>query len=203
MELRALQEQTADLMPVRSRIEAVSRQLRRLEDQVKQLTVLAAHDGKWVAPDLDNVSGAWLSRGTPLGHLIDEREFRFLAVVSQREASRLFANQIRSAEVRLKGQAGSALPVTGQTIIPSERTSLPSPALGWVGGGDVAVELDDASGVRATEPFFELRATIQPQPGVAILTGRSGKIRFDLAPEPLLRQWVRQFMQLLQKHYGV
>lgn len=203
MELRALQEQTADLLPVRSRIEAVSKQLRRLEEQERQLTVIAAHDGKWVAPDLDNVSGAWLARGTPLGHLIDEREFRFLAVVSQREASRLFANQIRSAEVRLHGQAGLTLPVTGQRIIPAERTSLPSPALGWVGGGEVAVQLDDASGMRAMEPFFELRATIQARPGVAILTGRSGKVRFDLAPEPLLKQWGRQFMQLLQKHYGV
>jgi putative peptide zinc metalloprotease protein len=203
MELRALQEQTADLLPVRSRIEAVRKQVLRLEEQERQLTVTAPHEGKWIAPDLANISGARLARGTPLGHLVDEREFRFLAVVSQQEAAQLFGEQIRVAEVRIFGQADLVLPVTERKIIPAERTSLPSPALGWVGGGEVPVQLNDSSGVRAAEPFFELRATIRPQPGIAILTGRSGKIRFELPPQPLLQQWVRQFRQLLQKHYGV
>lgn len=203
MELRALQEETADLKPVRSRIAAVTRQLQRLEEQQRQLTVRAPHDGYWIAPDVDRVSGSWLPRGTPLGHLINESGFLFSAVVSQQEASRLFAKQIRSAEVRLRGQAGLVLPVTGQQIIPAEHTYLPSAALGWVGGGEVAVELTDPSGVRAAEPFFELRATVQPEPGVAILQGRSGKIRFDLPPEPLLKQWIRRLRQVVQKHYGV
>ena len=203
MELRALREQTADLQPIRSRLESLTRQLARLEEQERQLTVLAAHDGKWIAPDLDRVTGAWLARGTPMGHLVNDREFHFQAVVSQRDASRLFANQVRSASVRLQGQAGEELVVVSQKIIPAEHTALPSAALGWAGGGEVAVELNDPSGVRATEPFFELRATVQPKPGVAIVTGRSGKIRFDLPPEPLLRQWVRQFLQLVQKHYGI
>ena len=202
-ELRALKKETADLKPIRSRIESITKQLRRLELQQQQLTVRAHHGGKWVAPELDRVSGAWLARGTPLGHLINETGYYFSAVVSQREASRLFANQIRSSEVRLYGQAGEPLPVLDEKIIPAEQTYLPSPALGWAGGGNVAVELTDTTGTHATEPFFELRATIKREPSVSMLHGRAGKIRFDLPPEPLLQQWIRKFRQIVQKRYGI
>jgi len=80
---------------------------------------------------------------------------------------------------------------------------LPSAALGWHGGGEVPVSLNDPSGTRAAEPFFELLATIAPTTDAAILHGRSGKIRFDLPPEPLLHQWFRKLRQVLQKHYGL
>lgn len=202
-ELRALREETADLMPIRSRIEAVSKQLNRIEEQKRQLTVVAPHSGRWIAPDVDRVSGAWLPRGTPLGHLIDQQEFEFSAVVSQRDASQLFAGRIRLAEVRLRGEAGNPLEVTSQRIIPAEHTALPSAALGWAGGGEVPVELRDPSGVRASEPFFEVRATLAPEPDVAFVHGRSGKIRFTLPPEPLLHQWIRKLRQVIQKQYGM
>jgi hypothetical protein len=39
------------------------------------------------------------------------------------------------------------------------------------------------------------------QADLALLDGRSGKIRFDLEPEPLLPRWMRRLWQLLQKRY--
>jgi putative peptide zinc metalloprotease protein len=203
MELRALQVQTADLMPIRSRIEAIEKRLRRLEAQEAELTVRARHDGRWIAPDIEDLSGAWLERGTALGMVINSDAFYFSAVVSQKEASRLFAQEIRGAQVRLRGQAGIALPVGGQRIIPAEHEMLPSAALGWQGGGDIPVRLDDPSGLRAAEPFFELRAAIEPAGNAAILHGRSGRIRFDLPAEPLLHQWVRKLRQLIQTRYSL
>jgi hypothetical protein len=38
---------------------------------------------------------------------------------------------------------------------------------------------------------------------IALLHGRSGKIRFDLDPEPLLPRWLRRLYQLLQKRYQI
>ena len=203
MELRAREKQTADLKPLHSQIEAINRRLEKLEVQRAALTVRAAHDGQWVAPELDNYYGAWVPRGSSLGLVINERAFYFSAIISQREASRLFTDEIRSAQVRLAGQAGVPVLVTGQKIIPAEHQTLPSAALGWRGGGEVPVSLTDPEGTSAVEPFFELRATIATVPVPAILHGRSGKIRFDLAPEPLLEQWLRQLRQLLQKQYGL
>ncbi len=202
-ELRAMQKQTADLKPLRSRQEAIAKQLRKLEADHAALTVRARHDGFWVSPELQNLRGAWLARGTPLGLVINPKDWQFSAVVSQREASRLFASEIHGAHVRLRGQAGIELPVLSQKIIPAEHETLPSAALGWRGGGEVAVSLKDPNGTRAAEPFFELRAMLGAAPEAAILHGRSGKVRFDLAPEPLLHQWIRKLRQLLQKQYAL
>ena len=202
-ELLAMQKQTADLKPLLSREEAVNKQLKKLEAEKESLTVRARHDGVWLAPDLPNMRGVWLGRGSPLGLLINASAFEFSAVISQSEAARLFASEIHGAQVRLRGQAGIELPVVNQRIIPAEHDTLPSAALGWHGGGEVPVALNDTSGTRAAEPFFELLAKIAPAGDAAILHGRSGKIRFDLPPEPLLQQWIRKLRQLLQKQYAL
>lgn len=201
LELRAMQRESIDLRPIRSRIEAIRKRLRRLDEIQQQLMVRARHDGRWVAPALREISGAWVLRGTPIGYVINEKEYYLSAVVPQAEASRLFEGQVQSAEVRLFGQADIALPVVAQKIIPANHDILPSAALGWRGGGELEVKTSDPSGRHAVEPFFESRATILPQPGAAILHGRAGKIRFTLRPEPLLQQWFRKLRQLLQKRY--
>jgi hypothetical protein len=65
----------------------------------------------------------------------------------------------------------------------------------------VPVAADDPEGRKAVEPFFEVRAEVAAAPPVALLHGRAGRIRFDLAPEPLLPRWIRSLRQLLQKRY--
>jgi hypothetical protein len=67
----------------------------------------------------------------------------------------------------------------------------------------VAVDLQDKSGTKAVEPFFEVRSTVVGGENMALLHGKGGRIRFDLPPEPLLRQWVRKLRQLLQQRYGI
>lgn len=203
LELRAMREQTADLQPIRSRKEAIQKHLRHLEARRESLTLRARNAGKWIAPEIDHLTGAWIPRGLTLGQVVNTTSFNFVAVVSEQDASRLFTPEIRGAEVRLHGQAGRTLAVTGQRIMQAEHNVLPSPALGWQGGGEVAVQGSDQTGVRAAEPFFEVRASIDPLANATILQGASGKIRFMLAPEPLLKQWARRVRQLMQKHYGV
>ena len=72
-----------------------------------------------------------------------------------------------------------------------------------MGGGEVPVSAKDAQGRQTKEPFFEVRAQIPAAAEVALLHGRSGKIRFDLEPEPLLPRWIRRLLQLLQQRYQV
>ena len=49
--------------------------------------------------------------------------------------------------------------------------------------------------------FFEQARKLADRP--LLLDGRSGKIRFDLEPEPLLPRWIRRLRQLLQKRYQI
>jgi putative peptide zinc metalloprotease protein len=138
-----------------------------------------------------------------VGQVINDGAFRFVAVVSQAEASRLFEGAIRRGEVRLPGQAGAVLAVTEQRVIPADRDQLPAPALGWRSGGEIPVRADDSAGTRAAESFFEVRAHLAPSPGAVLHHGRSGWLRYSLPPEPLGAQLYRSLRQLLQKRYGL
>jgi putative peptide zinc metalloprotease protein len=203
MERRALRMEKADLEPIRKRLEAIESKLRDLKQQQADLVVKARKSGVWVAPDIQNMVGAWVPRGSIVGEIVHHGGFRFSAVVSQNEAADLFVGEIRKAEVRLYGEAGENIDVGSFRIIPFQQEKLPSAALGWLGGGEVPVSVRDDSGLQAAEPFFQILAKVQPMPAVLYLHGRSGKIRFSLDPKPLLLQWGHKFRQLLQRRYQI
>jgi putative peptide zinc metalloprotease protein len=201
MERQALRMQTADLEPIRKRLDTIESKLKDLREQHAALLVKARQGGRWVAPHILDMVGSWVQRGTVLGEIVDHDAFRFSAVVSQDEAADLFVGQIRKAEVRIYGQGGENVTVSDYQIIPYRQETLPSPALGWRGGGDVPISVTDETGLQAAEPFFQIYATLKRNAGVAFLHGRAGKIRLSLNPRPLLFQWTHKFRQLLQRRY--
>ena len=198
----ALGNAPSAIEPLRERLHAVQERLAVLERKKAGLAIVAKHSGVWVSARSDEWSGMWMDRGMVLGELIDPAAFRFTAVVSQDEAASLFADGVRGAEVRLRGEAGRALQAKVERIVPAQSDELPSAALGWRGGGEIAVRTDDPSGRRAVEPFFEVFVAL-PSAGPALLHHRSGQIRFDLPPQPLLQQWWRRVLQLVQKRYHI
>jgi putative peptide zinc metalloprotease protein len=202
-EERALTRAAAELEPLRSRRALAQKRVARLEEQERALVLTAPHAGTWVSQRLQDRTGQWFPRGHFLGQIVQAAEFRFSAVISQDDAANLFTGHMRDSEVRVAGEAGSPLRVGRVQVIPGEQEMLPSSALGWLAGGDVAVSHDDPQGRRAAEPFFELRAHVEASDGVMLLHGRSGKIRVELAPEPLLAQWYRKTRQLFQKKYQI
>jgi putative peptide zinc metalloprotease protein len=203
LELRALSQGAADLQPIRKRLETIAARIADLARKREALTVRARQAGVWVSPNVRDLAGAWVQRGAVLGKIVNRSDFRFSAVVSQSEAAELFSGQIRKVEIRVNGQGGENLEVAGYRIIPFRQEKLPSAALGWRGGGEVAVSARDQSGRQAVEPFFQILADLRPAAGALLLHGRSGKVRFTLAPRPLLAQWVHSFRQLLQTRYRI
>lgn len=191
----------ADLAPVESRFVNIQKRLEDLNLQKKDLIVRANQSGIWVAPDSEEFIGSWIKKGSYLGEIVDTKVYRFSAVVSQNDASNLFQDQIQKAEVKLYGQEKYNIPVKKFEIIPYTREQLPSAALGWYGGGEVAVS--DQSGRGTTEPFFQIYGDVENVAGIAYLHGRTGKIRFLLQERPLIWQWARKTRQLLQKRYRI
>ena len=199
--LKAMKEESADLKPLMQTKAAIADRLEKLRADVESLTVRARHDGIWVAPGIEDYVGRFLTRGSPVGLLVNPRTFTFVATVLQEDAKAVIAQQQPTAEVRLLGRVGTALPVSALQVIPGEQRVLPSPALGWRGGGDVPVELNDERGNKAAEPYFKVIGAIPANAGMPLFDGASGRIRFDLPSEPLLTGWMRRLWQLLQKRY--
>ncbi len=202
MRTRALEESVADIEPIDSRIAAVEQNIAQLRAQLAALTIRAERPGLWHAPEVASYLGAWIPRGMEIGQTVGGGTFRFSAVVSQEDASRLFEGGLHDGEVRLHGQSDLVLAVKEMSIIPAERRKLPSSALGWLGGGEVPVAVDDG-GREAREGFFEARAVLAKTTGAVMTHGASGAIRFELPRESLGVQWVRKLRQLLQKRFGV
>ena len=200
--LRAVVSKDASgIKPLRELLDSVTNRVAKLVADRNSLTVRARHDGLWIAPELKDARTRWLARGTPMGLLVNSATFQFTATVRQEEAQALFNQKLTGAEIRLHGQAGRTLATKQWEVIPGGQRTLPSPALGWQAGGEMPVAADDKQGVRSAEPFFEVRAALPPSEEIALLHGRSGKIRFDQPWEPLLPRWIRSLRQMLQKRY--
>lgn len=195
----------------------------RLRDDRKSLTILAPCDGRWLAPDAGLYVGGMLPRGLELGVVQGDGDFYISAVVKQDDVSRLFTNhQVSGTEVRVRGQEGIMIDVLDFKALPAERESLPSAALGLLGGGTSAVDTkgtsdgrslagrglvdaDQSKGTKATEPVFEIRAKLAPDAdsGIRLVHGQRAVARMTLPSEPLMWQWVRSLRQLFQRTYQI
>ena len=199
MEQRARRERLGDLTPIQMRKQTLAQHLEDLKTHQESLTLVASQPGLWVSPRIQESIGAFVSRGTTVGWLVGTDEFRFTAVVSQEDASRLFQERSPRSQVRLTGKEGIDIPVSGVKVIPFQQDQLPSAALGWLGGGQVAVTMGDETGLETTEPFFQIHASVERVPRVDFRHGQSGKLRFSLDPEPLFAQAYRKVQQVIQK----
>jgi putative peptide zinc metalloprotease protein len=200
----AMNRDSADIEPLARLRDSVRAQLAKFTADADNLTVRARHDGLWISPAIAEFAGRWLARGTDLGLLANPADFEFTATVTEDDARSLFGKNIHAASVRLAGQAATKLPVTSWRVIPGGQNLLPSAALGWAAGGEIPVAGDDnGQGNKSVEPFFEVVGKLNPNPGVALLDGRSGRISFQLPAEPLLPRWMRSLWQLLQKRYEI
>jgi putative peptide zinc metalloprotease protein len=146
-----------------------------------------------------------VQRGQPLGETVQPSRFRFVAVVPQEQANELFARPPQSGGVRITGQADVLMPAGTMQLIPYQQQKLLSPALGWLGGGEIAVKPDDRSGATAVESFFALYVALPQQLPRELrpLHGMSGQVRLELPGQSLYWQARRSLAQTMQKRYAL
>ena len=209
-ERRMLNELPAGIEPTRLRRVAAEARLAKLEADHDALAVKAPEAGVWSPRQEDDLTGTWTAKGSLLGEIVGRgRGWEILVVVPQSASGELFSGQIRGGEVRFMGTAGEALQVRDWQVVPGRQDILPSAALGWAGKGPVKVQLDDPHGIQTAEPFFLVIAHVAAPLGAAaartpvLWQGRTGLVRFDLPPSPLLVRWIRDFRQMLQQRYQI
>jgi putative peptide zinc metalloprotease protein len=203
-EVRAQALALADLAPLRQQRLAAQSGLADLERQRAALTVIAPVTGVWSAGEVEHGRGRWFARGAAMGAIVDDSGHRFVAILPQ-VATHVFKGQIEVAELRLGGEDGHNLVLRDVSVMPFEQGVLPSRALGFAGGGDIAVQPGDPSGLTAAEPFFRIHAHFDAAQAaeVTLVHGRLGVMRLTLPPKPLLEQWERSLRQLLQRRFRV
>jgi putative peptide zinc metalloprotease protein len=200
---QALRNALSELEPLRQRTASLHARLRELENQRRELVVFAPRAGRWVAPDLHEKRENWIRRGEKLGEIVAEHGYRLTAVVTQEDARALFDAPPAGVELRLTGQADQVIRAGAITLIPYQRQVLASPALGLMGGGELATQREDQSGQKTAESFFELRAAVPAEAlaGVTALSGLTGRVRIPLPDRSLYARARESLLQLMQKRY--
>ena len=207
-ELQAITTDIANIEALERQREAIDQKITELLRQQQALTLLAPIEGIWSASELDASRGQWIARGGSLGTLVDEREWRFVAVLPQIN-THLFEAGVLGTEIRIEGQQELNLIATKTEVMPFEQGQLPSPALGMAGGGEIAVQTSDSKGLDAAEPFFRIHAQLPisrqsaSEEDLRRLHGRIGTMRITLPDSPLLLQWERSLRQYLQRKFRV
>jgi putative peptide zinc metalloprotease protein len=200
----ALDEGGVNLRTIEQYAAAAEQQIERVAQEVAALRGAAPGPGVWHAAELEQQAGRFFARGTPLGEILGADGFEVVAVVSQRDASRLFSGDARAVRARISGAVWSPLETSTWDVVPGQRTRLPSAALGWNGGGPIEIDASDGSGTVAREPFFEVRARLVPGAGAVILRhGQTAKVHFRLPAQPLFTQCWRWLRQLAQERYQI
>lgn len=202
VERQAMRVEPSGLAVLRQRRLVTELRLAELYEQRDNLVLRASRDGEWVAPELGEMMGRWIWRGSVLGEIVSGDNWEFLAVVSQDSAGALFDYGVGDASIRFPGSRGLELKPDQLLLVPGRQDYLPSPALGWAGGGPIQVDQRDESGMRAAEPFFLVLARV-PGSEQILWHGRTGIVRLQLPSEPLLKQWGRSFRQLLQRRFQI
>lgn len=204
-ELQAVTMAVANLQPLVRQRQAIEEKIAQLLQQQKQLIVLAPIEGIWSASELEASRGQWIGRGASLGTVVDDRSWRFVAVLPQ-VSTHLFEAGVVYSEIRIRGQQEFNVRSARTEIMPFEQGQLPSAALGMAGGGEIAVQSGDTKGLAAAEPFFRIHAQLPPleqAQALRRLHGRLGTMRITLPDSPLLVQWERGARQFLQRKFRI
>ncbi|MEE9213045.1 MAG: hypothetical protein V3U29_10365 [Phycisphaeraceae bacterium] len=184
---------------------ALQQQIDRTQRQLDALVIRAPFKGQWIAPQIEHAQDAYLRRGQRVGIVASLDDLIIRVAANQRVGPRIAEayekNQIVAVELRVRGRPDLQFTGTIENIPPAGTQQLPSAALGYLGGGAMAVKLDDPSGMQTTERFFEvwIRPDTMPQHGRMLLSGQRVVARFQMPPRPLLQQWWRAALQMVQR----
>lgn len=184
-------------------IQALDEQIGRVDGQIAALTVRAPIAGTWVSPDIEKMRGAYLRRGEKVGLVAGLDRVIIRATAGQQEAATLIEEAQSGVEIRVKDQPDLQLGGTVEKILPAGQEQLPSAALGYAAGGSVAISPADPRGMKAAERFFEIRVAPAGNADVRLLSGQRVIVRFARRDKPLLAQWWRSLLQLIQKRLHI
>ena len=179
---------------------------RSLEDATKRwerLVVVAPIDGQLVAPNLHEMPGRYVQEGQDAAMIADMSDLEVVTLVEQRDSEQVLGAERPRTEIRPSGSLYLTLDGAGIEDRGPADIYVEHPALTMAGGEDIPLDPTDPSGRKMAVPQFELRVKMPrntiPDTNARFVPGQKAYVRFKLGREPLIKQWVRRFWQLIQR----
>ena len=202
---QARSEEPAQAQIVQAQIQAVNEQLERVNEQINALQIRAGFAGVWVSENADRLSGSYVRQGEPIGVLADTHQLRIRVTTDQYVGPYVMSDSGEGSLVEMRVRGRPEVLVKGKVVkvLKAARRELPSAALGYAGGGSIAIDSEDNQGTLAEEPFFEVQIepVIEDGSAAPLYAGQRVVARFDLPDTPLLKQWWLAIRQVIQQRF--
>jgi putative peptide zinc metalloprotease protein len=203
-EARYNEHRLADLVKaemIKEELHYAAETLARERERAVELVIRSGADGTFVLPLAEDLPGRFVRKGELLGHVADLTTMTVRVVVPQATID-LVRHRTSGVQVRLVERLAEILPAAITREVPAATEQLPTPALGSVGGGQVAVDPRDARGLTAIQALFQFDLALAAATPGAHVGGRV-HVRFEHGWEPLVTRWYRQVRQLFLSRFNV
>ncbi len=211
MQRQALVEDLVAMKSTQAQIVVLTEELSELQDRLDNLVLRTPQAGTIVGGLIKQLTGQYITRGQIVAQVVDLGSMRVTALVDQAQNARLFdaMNPVETVELRTAGCLDQTLPSRLVKAFPSGRSQLPHPALGYGGGGDIAVDPEDPQGQTTMRPQFELWLELpgqRPESNNSIIAYPGQRVYVRLTLErrvPYLTQWIHRIRQLFRERLAV
>lgn len=179
----------------------VEERLTRARERQSELAIRSRAAGTFILPKAEDLPGRFVKRGELLAHVVDLKTITVRTIVDQNDID-LIRYQTDAVQVRLAERPADPMAATITRHVPTASETLPSPALGSEGGGQVLLDPHDSKGQTAMRKLFQVDLELPAQHGILNVGGRV-YVRFDHGREALAAQWYRQGRQLFLARFNV
>ncbi len=189
---------------------AAQKTLARLQQERDELTIRAPISGKLIAPKLNLLVGQRLDYGKQVATIIQPNELNVRVLLEQDE-SELVTRKMREdddaraadpqatpklrSEIRLVSDVDTTLVGGAPHRVGAATTKPPHPGLTVAGGEDHPVDPRDPTKLQSDQ--FEIDVPV-PNPDGKYVVGQKAYVHFKLGKQPLVWQWYRKALQILQ-----
>ena len=184
----------------RKGLEQEQTSLLRLQERLKNLIVYSPGEGRFVAPQADDMPGRFFRKGELLGYVL-ERVKPIVRVVVEQDQADLVRWSTQRIEMRNAHRINDVIIGTVMRDAPGGLAKLPSRALTKDGGGQFAVNPHDSQGMTSLKNTFQLDIDL-PSDTLPLYGGRV-YVRFEHIPKPLGYQWYRRIRSTFLSHFNV
>lgn len=190
---------------VREQINATAAQGERLRTQMEQLVIRSPGTGTFVSNQVGSLDGRFLQRGEVVGFVMKPEPATVRVLVPQQRVS-LVRRHTESVSVRIANRIDHELPARVSREVPQASQNLPSAALTFEGGGDIAANpganSDQSGQLSAFQSWFQFDIQVE-RPEDELGLGERVHARFFHGTEPLGAQIYRTLRQTFLRQFNV
>lgn len=196
----SLQKDRTESSLLKEELARIEAELARAREQQKALLLQSKTSGVLVLPQVEDLPGRFVRRGTAIGYILNQQHMRARVLVPQADVERV-RGDTQKVEIRLAEQISTVFPATVVREVPAASRELPSLALSLEGGGQFVLDPREPERALALERLFQF--DVELPDGVADKIEERVFVRFEHSPEPLAWRWYRGLRRVLLSRFAI